>query len=161
MTVGLRVDELEELLVARVDGIDATPFDQRVSNSALEAPAWRESEVPLSVTSSVEGRSLGHLRFNVFAERAVPVSDRQRPGEATKTRSRVTVVFTYKIRPVSQLADQRLAARAANAVAKAIKALPQNQYTAQLVDGWLPSVQPDGEWMRIAVVFNIFFEMPV
>ncbi len=165
--MGIRVDELEELVATRVADVDAGPFDQRTPNSQFAAPAFLEAETTL--IAQAEARPLGHLRFEVLAGTATPTDDRQRPGEDCETLSTVVVSYLYRVRAGKdpstdkpyQRQDKRLAARAAAAIVRAVKALPQSRFCANLIDGWSPAISADGEWLLVAVTFSILFDMPV
>jgi len=156
--VGLRVDQIEEAVAARVAAVDASPFDQRTPGSALGAPAFTESEIAL--TSDAEG-AVSHLRFLIMAQDARVIDDRQLPGTDSKTLSTLAVVFLYHLRPTAQVADQRLAARAASAIVRAVKAMPQADWRATVRDAWQPTISPNGEWLLVSIAFEILYEQPV
>jgi len=157
--VGLRVDQLEESIAARVAGVDAAPYDQRGSGSAVAAPAFIEADSPL--VPQGEARPLGHLRYSVLCESAPVVDDRQNPGTYAKCVADVVVQFLYRLRPGSQRGDQRLAAQAAASVVRAIKAIPQHEWSAAIVNAWAPTISVDGEWLLVALTFAVVFDIPV
>ena len=169
--MGLRVDQIEEDIAARVAAIDASPFDQRDTSSTARgasAPAFTEADSPL--VPEGEARPLGHLRFSALADGAIVTGDRQAPSSDAKTVSGLVVQFLYRLRagknsatpavPLQRI-DQRLAARAASAIVRAVKAFPQDQWQATVLDAWSPTVSEDGEWLLVDVSFSVLYEMPV
>jgi hypothetical protein len=160
--MGLRVDEIEEQVAARVAGVDAAPFAQ-----GLAGALFIEAEAPL--VPQGEARPLGHLRYQVLADNAIVTDDRQAPGTDAKTLSTVIVSYLYRIRPGKdptsslpyQRLDQRLAARAAAAVVRAVKAFPQHEWSAQVLNAWAPTISADGEWLLVALTFSILYDLPV
>lgn len=157
--MSLRPDQIEELIAARVATTDATPYDQSVGSSQARDLAFRESENPLVIND--ETRVLSHLRYWVLIHDAPVVGDRQAPGTDAKVISSCTVSFLYRIRPGKQKTDQRLASRAAIAIIREVKALPQSEWVAQLVNGWLPQVDEDAAWLLVDMTFLIHYDMPV
>lgn len=162
----LRVDQVEEQIALRVASVDAAPFDQRTAGSTIGSPAFIEAEAAL--VPQGEARPLGHLRFHVLAESANIIDDRQRPGTLAKTVSDVLVSFLYRIRPGKdsddipyQRNDQRLAARAASAIVRAVKAFPHSEWSASVDNAWAPTISADGEWLLVGVTFSVLYEMPV
>ena len=163
--MGLRVDQIEEAIAARIVDVDADPYDQRVG-PGMAAPAFTEAASAL--VPAGESRGLAHLRFWVLAAGAPVRADRQAPGTDAKVVSRVDVQFLYRIRPTQgsagipyQRVDQRLAARAAAAIVRAVKARPQDQWAATVIDAWRPSISDDAEWLLVTVQFSVLYEMPV
>lgn len=145
------IAELERLLVARIEALDGSAYDQ-----GARVGQWREASVPLSVVS--EPQSIGHLTFNVFAEAGRnSTQDRDRGrGGFVKLITDVAVLFAYHVRPASdgtQLEDQRSASDAALDLARALLAMPQNVVQLQPVTLWRPSVTTDGEWMLCRLDF--------
>ena len=130
----LRPDQIEEAISARISALSGTDYAQ-----GSYTPSWTESDVALTPDNQAEGRGLGHLLYWVLAQGAQPMDDRQPAGGRVLTQSRVLVSFLYHLRPTYQRADQRLAAQAAHDVAVAVKALPQDEWWAQLADRPYPA----------------------
>ncbi len=166
--MSLRVDQIEEAIAARIATVDATPFDQKIAGAPTAAAAFHEAANPLVPQGT--SRGLSHLQFWVLADGAPVVADRQRPGDDAKTVSAVLASFLYRIRPGAdsstppipyQRSDQRLAARAASAIVRAVKKFPQDEWEASVINSWLPTVSADGEWLLVGVSFSVLYAQPV
>lgn len=132
---------------------------------------WKPASIPLSTVE--DATSLGHMLFNVWIESAPnTLLNRGRaaiePDGTVWIDARVLVQFTYRLRPLSQIEDQRRAGHAAAAVIRAIMgAQTADEVDAygcvnvQLSEGLRPALTPDGEWLLISQEYTAAFDLLV
>ena len=153
---GTTIEELELDAVARIAALDGSAFNQ----GSTIIGSWTEATIPLSVED--EAAPLGHLLFNVWAESGRNTGlERDGADEFAKLATDLVVLFTYHIRPGSQIADQRKSSEAARRIVKALMAMPQSQIVYTLVNAFRPALTPDGEWMLVRVDFVALHDLPI
>jgi hypothetical protein len=148
------VYQLEAATAAKVAALDAAAFDQ----GSIEA-TWTESDQAISADGVSYATS--HLSFAVIVSASPAVSnDSQASYRYARVRSRLLVEFLYHLRPGQQIADQRLAARAAADLRRAVMA-PDPDANIVLFDAGRYSRTSDGEWLLVQVEFDAYHDLGI
>lgn len=123
----------------------------------LDDDSWHEAQRPFTPTS--EADTLGHLAFNVIANRWTPDSE-QTPELLGIDRMPVSVLFCYHLRPDCQNDDYRACFRAAKHVYQTVNNTERWAHGAavvEIVEKARVGVVPDEPYALVEVQFNVTF----
>lgn len=155
----LDVHEVEEKAAAKILALNSdTALMSLFTQGNSTTAAWREvRQLGIEPTSTA---GVAHLSFHAFVE-ASPVTEMARgsSGDVAMVRSRLTVMFTYHCRSDAQIADSRLARRAAKAVFKALNARDQDWMCLPVDAGQFMLTDTDRPSVVMRVLFDILHEM--
>lgn len=109
----MKLERITELLGTALAAMDATPYQQGITES------WRESQDP---AGEIQGES-AHLTYSVLCKGS-PVTSQRRDtvGEVCRCASAIDVLFAFHVRVDQQLEDMRLAKRAAREIMALVNA---------------------------------------
>lgn len=118
------ISQIETDVVAIVQGVDASPYQQ----AGVGVDSWTEMQ-SLEVGNGVS--SIDHLYFHVsIADCVSDGGHRGSPRGTERVSSALSVIFSYKLRPMRHAQDLRTAKDAAQAIAKAInRACPRDEWS--------------------------------
>ena len=146
------INAVEEALAARIEALDAAPFQHR-------SEVWAETDIPLTqrpADSALEA----HLAFSVTSETA-PVRDDGHASEDQLTvMARFTVLFLYRLRSDDQRRDSRTAIEAARQVMGAIMAPSSVWGSAFPVNIYEPQAM-EGEFLPVQLTFDLTFDVAI
>ena len=137
--------DLEERLAAKIEAIDATPYQH-------EGQAIAFAETPyLSV--SEDGKANAHLSFGV------ETVEQRRDEDQERERPVFQVNFLYHLRAQRQRADRRDAQRAARDIVFALTA-PDHSLRAEVQASvtWVAATDEQGQWLLATLRFNAFYD---
>lgn len=130
---------------------------------------WHESQIPL--TAIEEGAGLQHLAFNAWIDSAPNNARMARSAESgTDAQSwiqcAVTVAFAYQLRMARQIADSRLAMKAAALAARGLLSFQTTAETTTYgeinitpVNIYIPAMDDGSEWLLVTQQYTAAFEM--
>src|SRR6187551_1388984 len=149
-------------LAAAVEAIDPERFQQRLEET------WTEALSPFGDSSAALPDTMDHLGYAVFLGQSRPSGGTRQTsggdgfggGGGMEVESAIDVVWTYRLRHDSQMADYRLALDSAVAVVRAVLAETWSQDASALCVNAGEPMQIEGEpWLLIRTSFLISYEI--
>ncbi len=150
----MEIDDVEAEAARRITEIDATAYQQGDATAEF-------SEIQSFNTRGENASSLAHLGFNAVVEDSPNTGDeRDGPHTYARVRSRLVIMFSYRLQPGAQIASARLARKAAHDVIRALNA-PSSEWNATLVNAGRPLLSGDRSLMIFQIFFDILHEFEV
>ncbi len=160
------ISNIEEEAASIIAGLDASAFAQ-----GLGSDTWHETLIPFSLIDDSHG--LAHLLFEVAITDALN-TDQARTTERNADPefdvdttayidAMMSVAFTFNLRRDQQKGDVRLAADAAQDIARALMApwdYAANGTLQVLLDNaYRPTLTNDAQYVRVDQLYSVLFDM--
>lgn len=153
MVIPHTLPELRQAVRDRVAAADAGPYNQRRAGSPQ---TWTESDLPLSAV--VASGAQGHLSYSVSIVAApVRATDHSAYGLECDTQPRVVVDFLFSLRPGRRVADEDLAAQAAQDVARTVCRHP-SLYPEEV---FRPALVGEGQYLLVVQEYSATLTVPL
>jgi len=146
--ITLDQDTIEDAFAARLEGLDVTDYVQGANTSA--DVKMRRSRRPFHL---VGGDVQAHLEFLTDVEETSNTDD-DRSKSSAWVISRMSVLYAYKVRADTALADKRLAQHLARRVGAACNDT-DSRWNARLVTPYRARWATGGEYLLVEVVVEV------
>lgn len=145
-------------MAAQITAIDATDYEQGTLGET-----WTEAISPFEDAATSLPDSIAHLGFAVFLASSRPSRGTRQDDEDTmEVESEIHVVWTYRLRHDSQVADYRKALDSSEAVVAALLDESWSSDATPLVVECAQPAQIEGEpWLLIRASFLISYTVGV
>lgn len=146
------LEEVEEILSARIAALDATPYRQAGDE------IWQETDLPL-VELVADSTLEAHLAYSVSVESTPVVDDGNASEGYVYVQARVVIVYLYRLRSDGQRTDTREGAiPAARDIMGAVMAPDPLWGRAMPIDIYQPQAM-EGEFLPVRLLFDLALDI--